>query len=63
MANGVGSVRFKLKDDGGKSHEITLNNVLYLPEASKNLISISQWSAEKGDNCGIISRGDHSLFM
>ena len=63
LAEGIGTVRFDVKDDDGKVHEITLHNVLYLPDASKNLISISQWSEEKQDNCGIISRGDHSLFM
>ena len=37
--------------------------MIYLPSSSKNLISISQWSNDKGDDCGVISRGEYSLFM
>ena len=62
MAKEIGTIKFEMKDDDGKSHTITLENVLYLPEASKNLISISQWSEQKKDNCGIMSRGEYSLF-
>ena len=62
-AEGTGTVKFEIRDDEEKSHEITLHNVLYLPQASKNLISISQWSEERGDNCGIMSRGEGSLFL
>ena len=63
LAEGIGSVRFELEDDDGKAHEIVLKNVLYLPEASKNLISILQSSDERNDNCGIMPRGNHFLFM
>ena len=62
MAEGMGTVRFTLKDDAQVVHNITLENVIYLPGAIKNLISISQWSRDKGDNCAILSRGTYSIF-
>ena len=51
-----------LRHSGSKSI-ITLDNVIHLPEASKNLISISQWIRDNQDNCGVMSRGSHSTFM
>ena len=41
-AEGIGTIQFSLQDDDGKDHLITLSNVIYLPSAPKNLISISQ---------------------
>ena len=38
-------------------------HVIYLPGAVKNLISISQWSKDKQDNCAILSRGSYSIFL
>ena len=46
-ASGVGTVQFKLKDDDGKQHNIILKDVIFLPNAAKNLISIAQWSTDK----------------
>ena len=63
IAEGIGTIKFTITDNSGKKHEITLDNVIHLPEASKNLISITQWSKEKNDDCGIFSRGERSLFM
>ena len=45
-AKGIGSITFAIVDDAGKTHDITLDNVIYLPGVVKNLISISQWSQE-----------------
>ena len=61
-ALGVGDVRFQLKDDDGVQHNITLQNTIFLPNAAKNLISITQWSADNDDDCGVMSRGGHTVF-
>ena len=61
-AAGLGSVRFKLKDDEGNQHNILLENVIYLPTATKNLLSIAQWSATNRDNCSVTSHGTQSVF-
>ena len=47
----------------GEHKEITLDNVIYLPESPNNLISISRWSRDRGDDCGILSRGEYSIFL
>ena len=61
-AEGIGTIKFRMTDDTGKSHAIQLRNVIYLPDAAKNLISISQWDEDNKDNCGINSRGTFSVF-
>ena len=53
---------FTIKNDTGKSHTITLHKVIFLPSAAKNLISVSQWSSDRKDDCVITSRGTYSLF-
>ena len=63
IAKGIGTVVFTVTDNDGSKSIITLNNVIHLPEAFKNLISISQWSRDNQDNCGVMSRGSHSTFM
>ena len=65
QAEGMGTVVFDVIDDQGVRNNITLERerVIYLPSSSKNLISISQWSNDKGDDCGVFSRGEYSLFM
>ena len=40
----------------------TLDNVLYLTSSAKNLISISKWSEDKGDDCGVFTRQHYSIF-
>ena len=62
-AKGIGTIKFVLTDDDGQTHNVTLDNVIYLPGAIKNLISVSQWSREKQDNCAILSRGSYSVFV
>ena len=61
-AEGIGTVKFRLKDDNKKTHDITLKNVIFLPQAAKNLISISQWSSDNSDDCNVTSRGKYSIF-
>ena len=46
-AAGIGTVIFNLKDDDGRQHKIKLNNVVYLPDSAKNLLSIAQWSTDR----------------
>ena len=42
VAEGIGTIRFHIMDTKGHDHLIALDNVIYLPGAAKNLISISQ---------------------
>ena len=62
-ALGIGSIQFTITDEEGGVEVIRLDNVLYLPTAAKNLISTSKWSADKGDDCAVLSRGTYSIFM
>ena len=58
MAEGIGTIEFVIVDDNKEELKIRLENVIYLPQATKNLISISQWAKDKRDNCGVLSRGN-----
>ena len=60
--SGIGTIQFNLQDDEGVNHLITLDNVLYLPSAPKNLISISQWASNRNDDCEVTSREYFSAF-
>eukprot|EP00957_Ditylum_brightwellii_P008438 639227-Ditylum_brightwellii.AAC.1 len=60
---GIRTVVFQLTDSIGNVHHIELENVLYITDAPKNLISITQWSEERKDNRSILSQGAHSIFM
>ena len=60
---GIGTIRLSIKDSEGEDHIIELSNVIYLPDCPKNLILITRWSTDKGDNCGIFSRGKYSIFL
>ena len=62
-AKGIGTIRFHIMDTKGHDHLITLDNVIYLPGAAKNLVSVSQWARDKQDNAGIMSRGTFSHFL
>eukprot|EP00957_Ditylum_brightwellii_P094593 7204765-Ditylum_brightwellii.AAC.2 len=59
---GIRTVVFLITDSKGIEREIKLENGLYIPDAPKNLISISQWSRERKDNCGVFLRGTYSIF-
>ena len=63
MAKGIGTIRFHIMDTKGHDHLVVLDNVIYLPGAAKNLISVSQWAKDKADNAGIMSRGTFSRFL
>eukprot|EP00957_Ditylum_brightwellii_P142165 10831408-Ditylum_brightwellii.AAC.1 len=59
----IGTVVFFKTDSEGIEKEIELENMLYIPGAPKNLISISQWSREQNGNCGVFSRGTYSISL
>ena len=40
-ATGMGTTRWRWKDDGGKQHMIDVVNVLYLPQSPLNILSIT----------------------
>ena len=63
MVSGIGTIKCVLTDDSGAKHTIQLDDVIYLPESAKKSISVSKWSEDKGDYCGVISRGMFSVFM
>ena len=41
----------------GEQELVTLDNETYLPKASKNLISITQWSTDRVDDCEMLAGG------
>jgi hypothetical protein len=46
---GVGTFKFKIKDDNGKTHKIMVLNTLYLPELRRCLLSPQHWGQEARD--------------
>ena len=63
QAVGIGVIKFDIKDKEGNITTITLKNIIYLPESTKNLISISRWDKNKQDGCIIMRRGEYSIFF
>ena len=63
LAEGIGTIQFTIKDEHNIAHKIELHNVIYLSSAAKNLISTSQWSRDRQDDCGVLSREKYSIFM
>ena len=47
---GVGTFKFKIDDDNGRTHESKIPNSLYLPGLKKCLLSPQHWAQEAGDN-------------
>ena len=47
MASGIGTIQFTIIDDDNVKHVIQLEDVIYLPESAKNLISTSKWADDK----------------
>jgi hypothetical protein len=47
---GVGTFKFKVEDNNGKTHKIRVLNTLYLPELRRCLLSPQHWAQEAGDN-------------
>ena len=58
----MGTVNFTITDNKEKVHNITLQNVMYLPSAHKNLLSISAWEQQYNDNVTVTSSGTSSTF-
>jgi hypothetical protein len=47
---GMGTFKFKMKDDNGMTHEIEIPNSLYVPELKRCLLSPQHWVQEAKDN-------------
>ncbi|KAL3822937.1 hypothetical protein ACHAXA_011652 [Cyclostephanos tholiformis] len=47
---GIGTFKFKIEDDDGRTHEVKIKNSLYLPELRRCLLSPQHWAQEAGDN-------------
>jgi hypothetical protein len=48
---GIGTFKFKIKDNNGKLHKIKIPNSLYVPELKRCLLSPQHWVQEVKDNC------------
>ena len=55
-------MKFTITADDSSVVLITLENVLYLPESAKNIISTSKWSEDMDDNCAMFSREKYTIF-
>ena len=62
-AAAIGNVTITIRDDNKIKHAITLQDVIYLPECSKTIISTSKWSDDRADDCCVISRSSYSIFF
>ncbi len=47
---GMGTFKFKIKDNNGMTHKITIPNSLYIPELRRCLLSPQHWVQEAKDN-------------
>jgi hypothetical protein len=47
---GIRTFKFKVDDDNGTTHEIKIQNSLYLPDLKRCLLSPQHWVQEAGDN-------------
>ncbi len=47
---GMGTFKFKIKEDNGMLHEIKIPNSLYVPELRRCLLSPQHWVQEAKDN-------------
>eukprot|EP00957_Ditylum_brightwellii_P032327 2448996-Ditylum_brightwellii.AAC.2 len=59
----IGTIVFTITDCKGTLHELVLENLLPIPEAPKNSISITKWLEDRNDNCGIITRGTYFTLI
>ena len=67
-AEGYGTIRFTIKDDHDKLHEMTIHNVLYIPNSPVNLFSPQRFakdSCSKDGTAGscLITSGEYSFFL
>ena len=49
FASGVGTVRWRWKDDYGSTHEYLVENVLYFPQLPINILSITSFADRLDD--------------
>ena len=63
QATGVRMIKFSVRADNDSKHFITIDNVIELPQCSKNLISISKWNKACNNDPGIILRSRYSLSL
>jgi hypothetical protein len=47
---GIGTFKFKIEDNNGKTHKIKVPNTLYLPDLRRCLLSPQHWAQEARDN-------------
>jgi hypothetical protein len=50
VIRGIGTFKFKLKDNDGIMHEIKVPNTLFLPDLKRCLLSPQHWVQEARDN-------------
>eukprot|EP00957_Ditylum_brightwellii_P208950 15359638-Ditylum_brightwellii.AAC.1 len=60
---GIGIKGFAITDCKETSHKIILEIVLYVPEAPKNLITVTKWTEDRKENNGILTRRTYSISM
>ena len=48
--NGIGMVKWRILDDDGKPHVLSIHDCLYVPEAAIRLLSPQQWSKQSNDH-------------
>ena len=58
----IRTIEFRITYSKKKKHFIRIDKVIYLPSVSKNLISASQWSVDRQDDDGVISKQQFSVF-
>ena len=61
---GVGTGRWKWKDDGGKIHTFDVKDVLYFPASPVNILSVTKFAGQLGDDngTGIDTKRFHSVL-
>ena len=62
---GVGTIKIRVIDDNGSTHELLIHNVLYVPTCPINLLSPQRWSKHSGDvlGTGEITQGDTTILF
>ena len=62
---GIGSVRWKWRDDDGKLHNELIEEGLYFPESPVNILGITKWAKQRQDTEGIYitTKANYSIFV
>ena len=67
QASGIGSIKFRIRDDDGKSHDLIIHDVIYVPECPINLISPQLLSSgpkkDKLQDAGLLTFQDTTIFF